>query len=290
MGSESSPAAGRSLPPPGTHLPGLDGLRGVAILLVLAFHLLPSQPVTSHVTAWIYRAAWSGWCGVDLFFVLSGFLITGILLDAKGLPHYFRNFYARRTLRIFPLYYGVLVVIFVIVPLFLRPPSPAFEHLQANQIWLWCYASNVCTVWANGWVFLAGNWHLNHFWSLAVEEQFYLVWPLVVLLLSRRRLLAACALCVVAAPLLRWAFLANGYGFVVAYTFTPCRVDALAVGAAVAVAARAPGGLSALRRFAPAVALALGAALLGLFVWRHGLRIADEVMQTAGYSLLALFF
>src|SRR6266568_1801981 len=94
------------------HIPALDGLRGLAIILVLLFHFTPESgghTMIGVLTRWVSRL---GWCGVDLFFVLSGFLITGILFDAKGLQHYFRNFYMRRVLRIFPLYYGVLLLVF----------------------------------------------------------------------------------------------------------------------------------------------------------------------------------
>src|SRR5882672_5687186 len=98
-------------------IPALDGLRGVAILMVLLNHFLPDRNYApSRVMTWLSNAARSGWAGVDLFFVLSGFLITGILIEAKASPHYFRNFYMRRVLRIFPLYYGALVLVFVILP------------------------------------------------------------------------------------------------------------------------------------------------------------------------------
>src|SRR2546423_8385064 len=113
----------------GGHQPGLDGVRGLAILLVLAVHFVGNAtPVT-----WGERLAVKlgnyGVLGVDLFFVLSGFLITGLLLDAKGGRHYFRNFYARRTLRIFPLYYFVLGLLLVVLPRFATLPPPLAEAL-----------------------------------------------------------------------------------------------------------------------------------------------------------------
>src|SRR5438874_11818359 len=124
------------------HIPSLDGLRGLAIILVLLFHFTPEgggHTLIGVLTRWVSRL---GWCGVDLFFVLSGFLITGILFDAKGSPHYFRNFYMRRVLRIFPLYYGVLLVVFIIVPLFKTMTADDWR-LMNNQHWLWLYAANI---------------------------------------------------------------------------------------------------------------------------------------------------
>src|SRR6266852_636897 len=93
------------------HLPGLDGVRGLAILMVMAIHFVGDATARTFGQRLGVKAAGYGLLGVDLFFVLSGFLITGLLLDAKSRPHYFRNFYARRTLRIFPLYYAVLVLL-----------------------------------------------------------------------------------------------------------------------------------------------------------------------------------
>ena len=128
------------------HLPELDGIRGVAILLVLMFHFLgvitPAMARQSGVLLAMRRVGGMGWCGVDLFFVLSGFLITGILLDTKSTGRFFRNFYARRTLRIFPLYYAVLVAVFVVGPLVV-PAAPGDHRLIADQAWFWLYGTNV---------------------------------------------------------------------------------------------------------------------------------------------------
>ncbi|HEX5269285.1 MAG TPA: acyltransferase, partial [Gemmataceae bacterium] len=271
------------------HQPGLDGLRGVAILLVMAFHFLIVLPPTSSASVWLTALLRAGWCGVDLFFVLSGFLITGVLLDAKGSPGFFRTFYARRTLRIFPLYYGVLIATFLVYPLLDSPPSEAYRSLADRQGWLWLYAAN----WHDGLTgeirYVLPPWHLDHFWSLAVEEQFYLFWPLAVFLLSRRWLVALCGAGLFGALALRATLTAQGASYLAAYTLTPCRLDGLAVGSFLAILVRRPGA-GRMLRLAPVVALASGAALLAIVAWRRGLLHADPVVQTAGYSLLAIFF
>src|SRR5215469_18085954 len=125
----------------------------------------------------VVKAAGYGVLGVDLFFVLSGFLITGLLLDSKGEPHAYRNFYARRILRILPLYYGVLVVCFLPLPLVIRLP-PWFEAVRDHQVWLWTFTSNVFIALHGSWAALT---YLSHFWSLAIEEHYYLLWPWIVL-------------------------------------------------------------------------------------------------------------
>src|SRR5258706_13600578 len=170
--------------------PGLDCLRGLAILMVMMVHF---GGTTDHgipgAALWFSRLTGAGWCGVDLFFVLSGFLITGILYDAKGAPGGLRTFYARRVLRIFPLYYGTLVVLFVILPLLAPGPNPGLEKVAQQQGWLWLYFSNFAAVFIGDHTFAGGLVQAGHFWSLAIEEQFYLVWPLVVLTLRRGTLL-----------------------------------------------------------------------------------------------------
>jgi peptidoglycan/LPS O-acetylase OafA/YrhL len=207
------------------HLPSLDGVRGLAVLLVLAFHAWPSQ--------------WTsfGWMGVDLFFVLSGFLITGILVDARDAPGRARTFYIRRVLRILPLYYGVLVLMFVVLPLVHRPTSLVYAQLSHDQIWYWTYTSN----WLLGLEIPPHFNYMNHFWSLAVEEQFYLMWPLIVWHTSRRTALRIAAGAIAGALLCRIVLADAGVWWLATYFLTPCRVDALAVGSLVALALRAPG-------------------------------------------------
>src|SRR3954469_23367864 len=120
------------------HLPALDGLRGLAILMVMILHFGgATERNMSGANLWFSRLTGAGWCGVDLFFVLSGFLITGILFDARGTANGLRNFYARRVLRIFPLYYGTLIVLFIVLPLLAPGPNPGLDKVAHQQGWLW---------------------------------------------------------------------------------------------------------------------------------------------------------
>src|SRR5262245_43040855 len=152
------------------HMPALDGVRGLAVLMVLVFHFVGNMMPANGVERAIVGVTSYGSYGVELFFVLSGFLITGILYDAHNKPHYFRNFYMRRLLRIFPLYYGVLALVFIVAPLIPLLRGPALDYLVDRQAWAWLYTVNVYIAREGDWSFS----YLDHFWSLAVEEHFYL--------------------------------------------------------------------------------------------------------------------
>jgi peptidoglycan/LPS O-acetylase OafA/YrhL len=200
----TSTAESRLLASINRYVPTLDGLRGIAILVVMLFHYMTGSyhwPVLKQV----FRLCRMGWLGVDLFFVLSGFLITGILLHTKSRPHYFRNFYVRRTLRIFPLYYVVLLGVFTVGALVSSLHTPTFLALQHRQVYLWTYSVNWVNWFRSDLLFVADWIEANHFWSLAVEEQFYLVWPTVVFLLSSRTLSSLCVVLVGGAWVLRMA-------------------------------------------------------------------------------------
>jgi len=271
------------------HLPALDGVRGIAILLVLVFHSFLLGGIRPAV--WLDRIVTAvsepGWSGVDLFFVLSGFLITGILYDAKGRDGYFRNFYARRILRIFPLYYGFLGFVFIVLPR-LTPFGRHHLSLLHDQIWYWTYLLNVL-ISLRGWPPVAD---LNHLWSLAVEEQFYLVWPWVVFMLGRRALMAACLGMAAGSLAVRAAVWAAAPPHVVqmASVLMPARMDALAAGGLLALLAREPEGLARLTKWGPP-ATAAAAGLLGmLFYWRHRLVPTDAPVQILGLTLLAIFY
>lgn len=268
-----------------SHLPTLDGLRGIAVLLVMLHHftLVGDLHPTSRLETAYYQLTYLGWSGVHLFFVLSGFLITRILMAAKGSDHFVRNFYIRRALRIFPLYYGVLVLLFVALP-GLTPLADQFRLPARDQLWYWSYGVNVL-------VALKG-WHaysltsLHHFWSLAVEEQFYLIWPWLVVALDRRALKLVCVWSVVLSCLLRLALVLNDV-VTAAYVLTPARMDTLMIGAWLALAAAEPAAMQRIVPRARHIARFTAIALLIMFVWRRGLASEDVVVLTLGYSLLA---
>jgi peptidoglycan/LPS O-acetylase OafA/YrhL len=266
------------------HNPALDGLRGLAILMVLFHHATPESPSTTLIGRVSKLLAEYGTVGVDLFFVLSGFLITGILLQAKGGPHYFRTFYARRSLRIFPLYYGVLLVSLVLVPLIWPMTSPGAQRIHHDQAWLWLYTSNIKgSLSAVDRPFTAGWYQFDHFWSLAVEEQFYLVWPVLILIMSRRAMVGVCAVLMAGALALRWWLYQKGDQTNAFYSLTPCRIDELAIGGLLALLGRERIDAAQLRRIAAGVFIVCGAVLV--LIWKTDVRA-----MVIGGTLLAFFF
>lgn len=291
-----SPASRR--PPSGAtelaHVPALDGLRGLAIVLVLmhnldVLELIPASSVAAHV---FKEVLYLGWIGVQLFFVLSGYLITRGLLASMGRPGYFRNFFVKRALRIFPLYYLCLLLLTLCLPLLL----PAwFGAPQPNDSWLWIYLSN----WSDplGW---GGGARLPHFWSLAVEEQFYLLWPLLLFGRTPLQALGLSLALMVDGPALRWLVHQQGLGGEALYQFTICRMDALAAGAALAAwqawrpraTTQDPSPQAAdrhLRKTAAAWLSGLALLMLAALV-SHGFQRTLTQGQIWAYSLLALSF
>jgi peptidoglycan/LPS O-acetylase OafA/YrhL len=206
-------------------IPQLDAVRGVAVLLVLLHN-------TNIYPSWhLGLISDNGWMGVDLFFVLSGLLITGILLDSKQSDGYFRNFYARRCLRIWPLYYSALLFMFVVVP-FLRPSEAHVIFEPRSSPW-WAYPFYLQNFLIP--IPTSSTGLLGVTWSLAVEEQFYLVWPLVVRFCSEAQLRRIAIAVICLSPVLRF-YLAQHQ--VVIYSNTFCRLDGLMAGALLAIVIR----------------------------------------------------
>ncbi len=232
------------------NIPELDGVRGLAILFVFLFHCMPASGFR-YVDA-VLQLRGSLWIGVDLFFVLSGFLISGVLLDHHASPNRYRAFYVRRTLRIFPLYYGVLILVYCVLQ---------FNTVIADQLrmtaaggWFFGYAFNV-------WLAIQGHWPtselLNHFWTLCVEEQFYLLWPFAVFSLSVRFFLHLSILAIITAVV--WKVVAFSWDVpgVSILVSMPARIDAFAL-----------GGIAAFGvRFGDAKRIAFHALWVGALAW-----------------------
>jgi peptidoglycan/LPS O-acetylase OafA/YrhL len=203
------------------HYPALDGLRGVAILLVVFLHNFGFM-----------NYFFFGWLGVDLFFVLSGFLITEILLRTVGKPGFLKNFYARRVLRIFPLFYLTLVICLLLLPS-IKSLNLQANYYTDNQLWLWTYLQN--------WLYVIkepyGDKLLLHTWSLAVEEQFYLLWPLLILIIRRPKhllwVMMSILILVGIARYIIWSYKVEDLAYSSLYTFT--RIDGLCIGSMVAL-------------------------------------------------------
>jgi peptidoglycan/LPS O-acetylase OafA/YrhL len=295
-----------------THaIPTLDGMRGIAVLTVLMFHFAWTFPGDDPTTATtlmekvavqLHAFMWSGWTGVDLFFVLSGYLITrGLVTDSKKpLGTRLKMFWMRRVLRIFPLYYAVLIVGTVVTVGFLGAK-------WIPELPYWIYFQNYSLAFDH----VIMRW-TAHFWSLAIEEQFYFVWPLVALLTPRRKLIPVILGLIVFTVGLRGALTFKGehlsifqhwyanepdggieHGiakFVYRCTFT--RADGLLLGAFVAVTQReVRHPISQVwRRVRLPIFIGTAAALLGLYVWATGLNDYDRRVIGVGYFMLALFF
>jgi peptidoglycan/LPS O-acetylase OafA/YrhL len=203
------------------HYPALDGLRGLAILMIILHHNFNFLSFSG-----------PAWISLDLFFVLSGFLITGILLRTRDSSHFMRNFYARRVLRIFPIYYLSLIIFLFILPNLINFPF-SIRYFKLNQPWFWFEIQN--------WLFIfkpdGNNNYLNHYWSLALEEQFYLVSPWLILYIKSLQKIAALLLSlllvIILLRLALWFFQFQTISYTNLYSFT--RIDGLCVGSLLAI-------------------------------------------------------
>ena len=232
-------------------IPELDGLRGLAILLVLAVHVTQILPLP--------YVLMTGWCGVNLFFVLSGFLIGGILLDKRPSVTFLRDFYQRRARRILPLYLAILTVLAVLWLLGETDESANWARLAIGRPMPWRV---YLTFTHNFWI-PVGGWAVfgNHFWSLAVEEQFYLALPLIVWLTPRRHLMRVCVLIGLTATMARsFLFIVGSIEWSHGYTLPWFRADDLMVGVICAILVRDARAQHVIKRH---VRLLAGGAIAG---------------------------
>lgn len=277
------------------HMPVLDGLRGLSIIFVVWHNMLNTS--NWHAASWVDRVLHTvgniGWLGVQLFFVLSGFLITGILLEKRGTAHVFRDFYARRALRIFPLYYLTLAVLLIVFPVLgihagggSEPVAVAHNSASIHTFWYWLYLSN----WSIP--IVGGPGALSHTWSLSVEEQFYLFWPFAVIFLERRRLSVLCVALIVTAPLARCLMLQKGFDFAEwrAYEFTCARWDGLAFGALFAIMLRDHRATLRLPLIIRPLLWLCGAYFVVVLIATHGYSAVETPGTVLNQSVAALFF
>ncbi len=270
--SRSAPAATRdSATPP--RQPRLDGIRGIAILAVLLFHgfyTMASGMSAAGAASPFWDLLSGGWLGVDLFFVLSGFLITGILIRSRQRGHYFQRFYISRAFRIFPAYFAVLGFVMFVYPAF----NARLAHSDFNSWWpsLLLFVTNWVIAFSGAGPLWPG---LDHVWSLHVEEQFYLLWPLLVWLTPPRHTLRLCAAFWIFAVACKLVAVKLGASWLFLYVATITHMDGLAAGAFIAALLAQAGP----PRWPRLVAAAGIAAMLGLalmFIHDHSLVLGSR--------------
>jgi peptidoglycan/LPS O-acetylase OafA/YrhL len=269
----------------------LDGVRGFALCLVLFWHygMGQIQADPGSVTYQILDSLRFAWSGVDMFFVLSGFLIGGILLDNREKAGYFQVFYIRRICRIFPLY-AVLVLLYAILVYGVPAISgnSAYEWLFSPPFPLWSYATFTQNIFMANAHDFGPKW-LGITWTVAVEEQFYILIPLLLYVVPRNRL-AFVLLCLIAlVPVYRiWLFSWHPHAGMGAYLLMPARADALLMGVLVAYTLRDPKWLDFTysRTGYRAILALIVVSLLGiclLFFFRRN--VYTLAMSSLGYTL-----
>jgi peptidoglycan/LPS O-acetylase OafA/YrhL len=276
-------------------VPELDGIRGLAILFVLIIHIgCDANSAAGH--RWLFYLIHAGslfWSGVDLFFVLSGFLIGGILLDARNSPNYFKTFYTRRVFRIIPIYAFVVGVFYLCIAFGIESRMVGSDWLFGPTVPWYTYLTFTQNIgFATGTPNLA-LW-LAATWSLAVEEQFYLILPAIIWLVSDRLLPYLLGGAILGAPLLRLLLnLSYSHGRIASLTLMPCRADALLLGVAVAMLVRRRSLWESLKTQRVRLVSAWFVLLAGLplfILFKESDPLESFWMSTVGLSWLALFY
>jgi peptidoglycan/LPS O-acetylase OafA/YrhL len=267
---------------PSGYIPTLDGWRAVAILLVMISHALHSYARDLPAESWLDHVS-TGTHGVNLFFGISGLLITSRLVDEWNRHGRIslRGFYVRRVFRILPAALLVLVCVGALGMAGLLPV--ARSELVASLFFYRNYLPALLAPDGTG-------FFTAHYWSLAVEEHFYLVWPLLVFALSRRGIVRACLAGIVSALALRIVLTVAGVDELSISVLTPCRLDSLCVGGLLAALCRGEQGAEPVVARANALALASGSAILAVSLWCVATHSGVAVLKTIRGSLFAVFF
>jgi peptidoglycan/LPS O-acetylase OafA/YrhL len=262
------------------HVPSLDGVRGIAILAVFFFHC----SLRLH-GLWNLAGSW-GWMGVDLFFVLSGFLITGILLDTHDARsrRYYGGFYGRRLLRIVPAFLALMVAL-VVAPALTGQNTAAHVLLVLHEPWYWAFLANGLIA-LYGWAGVIPQ--TAPLWSLAVEEQFYLIWPSVVRHITAPGILRLGMALIVLAALARLVLALCGVNGNTLYVSMPTRADLLAWGALLAALVRLPNGISIIRRLLWPALAAASLVVVAVVLREWSPFFSNRAMVIAGYPAIAV--
>jgi peptidoglycan/LPS O-acetylase OafA/YrhL len=268
------------------HIRALDGLRGLAVLIVVLLHLFGrgDHTVGNPLIRAVAVVISFGWTGVTLFFVLSGFLITGILWDTRGDTDRMRNFYLRRTLRIFPLYYGALLLILAVSSFH----EQLFQTLRHAWIYL-LYLQNVLPV-SHPTEPISPYFRTGHFWSLAIEEQFYLIWPFLIFRMrTLKQVQRLCLLIVVASALYKAIGGILNPSFINMQGSLAAHAGSLALGGFIATCFRGLGW-EKLKRMAPLALFASFAAYACTFLAPTHSRVSAQLPVALGLLLISIFW
>jgi peptidoglycan/LPS O-acetylase OafA/YrhL len=254
---------------PGKFVREFDGWRGVGIVFVVLAHYFPG----TFLGSWVF---------MEMFFVMSGFLITGILIGSKGKAGYYSKFMKRRILRVFPLYYLCLVLLLWVLPLSWMDLS----YYRTHQAWFWLYMEN--------WLYAKDGWPpvrgLHHFWSLAIEEQFYIVWPLVVWMFSTRGLIRCCIFLFFFSILFRITGMNFGFVMPFPYVATLGRMEGITLGALIAILVRTADGRRLLEAWAKPVSWIFGCLSLLVFLLARSMQFQHPYHYLFNYTFVDLFF
>lgn len=266
--------------PKNKYIPELDGLRGIAILMVLCYHYFPNSIICNF-----------GWSGVDLFFVLSGFLISSRLIPFLDQQNIILKFYRNRFLRIVPLYFSFLIIFFLSWFLFTSAQTKQLTAFYQEHWWQFF-------IFIQNWIFIIDNpqsaLHLNHLWSIAIEEQFYLIFPFLVFIIRKRKSLVIFGLSMLAFTIITrciyyfWFLPSNEIDKLFWNTFF--RLDALMLGLLLYLLFQSNYISSKLNNIIKSIAWSAIVFLLSGIIFYGSAKISNPFLLTLGFTLIALMY